>query len=241
MCAIPSQGASFGYHAGGWGKPPVDETGRPLYGDVFGTQLHEAQPLEDDDQIENQTWGELESEESEEESEVRSQYCIWTPLCRTRLSRTVSRSPWLKSTPAISNFGYVPKKHSSTSVRKCSQGTSWQDVLKAEKCIDVFAVTKAKSDWLDLPLRMQKETSCRHLLIFGIKLLLQKFDVNLAISNPRYLELFLDTLESSRWRGSTVVLPNCQGTNDSCLVVRTDTLIRKNPRFLIRVLPNRWG
>jgi len=27
---------SFGYHAGGWGKPPVDEFGRPLYGDVFG-------------------------------------------------------------------------------------------------------------------------------------------------------------------------------------------------------------
>jgi len=29
-------GCSFGYHAGGWGKPPVDEFGRPLYGDVFG-------------------------------------------------------------------------------------------------------------------------------------------------------------------------------------------------------------
>jgi hypothetical protein len=23
-------------HPGGWGKPPVDEYGRPLYGDVFG-------------------------------------------------------------------------------------------------------------------------------------------------------------------------------------------------------------
>lgn len=29
-------GASFGYHAGGWGKPPVDSTGHALYGDVFG-------------------------------------------------------------------------------------------------------------------------------------------------------------------------------------------------------------
>ena len=35
------QGCSFGYHAGGWGKPPVDETGKPLYGDVFGQNLHE--------------------------------------------------------------------------------------------------------------------------------------------------------------------------------------------------------
>ena len=37
------QGCSFGYHAGGWGKPPVDETGKPLYGDVFGTNAAEFQ------------------------------------------------------------------------------------------------------------------------------------------------------------------------------------------------------
>lgn len=30
------EGSSFGYHPGGWGKPPVDENGVPLYGDVFG-------------------------------------------------------------------------------------------------------------------------------------------------------------------------------------------------------------
>jgi hypothetical protein len=29
-------GAEFGYHPGGWGKPPVDHHGHPLYGDVFG-------------------------------------------------------------------------------------------------------------------------------------------------------------------------------------------------------------
>ncbi len=37
------QGCAFGYHAGGWGKPPVDENGKPLYGDVFGTQSAEFQ------------------------------------------------------------------------------------------------------------------------------------------------------------------------------------------------------
>ncbi|OIT28510.1 hypothetical protein A4A49_55933 [Nicotiana attenuata] len=36
-------GAKFGYHPGGWGKPPVDEYGRPLYGDVFGV-LQQDQP-----------------------------------------------------------------------------------------------------------------------------------------------------------------------------------------------------
>ena len=30
-------GAKFGYRPDEWGKPPVDEYGRPLYGDVFGT------------------------------------------------------------------------------------------------------------------------------------------------------------------------------------------------------------
>ena len=64
--------------------------------------------------------------------------------------------------------------------------------------IDVFTVTKAKSDWLDLPLQMQKATSCRYLLILGIKLLPQKFEANLAISNPSYLKLFLETHESLR-------------------------------------------
>ena len=37
-CNVHLQGCSFGYHAGGWGKPPVDENGKPLYGDVFGVQ-----------------------------------------------------------------------------------------------------------------------------------------------------------------------------------------------------------
>lgn len=39
---IPA-GGQFGYHPGGWGKPPVDEEGRPIYGDVFGEQLDEAE------------------------------------------------------------------------------------------------------------------------------------------------------------------------------------------------------
>jgi len=38
-----AQTCSFGYHAGGWGKPPVDESGKPLYGDVFGPAVQEAQ------------------------------------------------------------------------------------------------------------------------------------------------------------------------------------------------------
>eukprot|EP00048_Salpingoeca_helianthica_P016006 m.229893 g.229893 ORF g.229893 m.229893 type:complete len:590 (-) comp17867_c0_seq1:25-1794(-) len=69
-------GASFGYHPGGWGKPPVDEFGRPLYGDVFAAATSAAR-LEDrnlDANIDKTLWGQLtlvedysSSEEEEEE------------------------------------------------------------------------------------------------------------------------------------------------------------------------------
>lgn len=62
------EGCSFGYHAGGWGKPPVDEMGKPLYGDVFGSTANNADDLHEDASVERTMWGELESE-SEEESE----------------------------------------------------------------------------------------------------------------------------------------------------------------------------
>ncbi|TMW54867.1 hypothetical protein DOY81_000100 [Sarcophaga bullata] len=62
------EGCSFGYHAGGWGKPPVDENGKPLYGDVFGTNVIDIDNGIDEGDIERNQWGELESE-SEESSE----------------------------------------------------------------------------------------------------------------------------------------------------------------------------
>lgn len=63
------EGCCFGYHAGGWGKPPVDENGRPLYGDVFGTtHLDNDSGLGDED-IDKALWGELESESEESDDE----------------------------------------------------------------------------------------------------------------------------------------------------------------------------
>lgn len=65
------EGCSFGYHAGGWGKPPVDESGKPLYGDVFGTLGTIATSEGEDEEVDRTMWGELESEseESDEEEE----------------------------------------------------------------------------------------------------------------------------------------------------------------------------
>lgn len=65
-------GCAFGYHAGGWGKPPVDEAGKPLYGDVFGH--HALGPDDGEDQdIDRTMWGELESESEEESEEEESE------------------------------------------------------------------------------------------------------------------------------------------------------------------------
>ena len=36
VCLISLFRAQWGFHPGGWGKPPLDEYNRPLYGDVFG-------------------------------------------------------------------------------------------------------------------------------------------------------------------------------------------------------------
>ncbi|KAJ5603553.1 hypothetical protein N7537_006509 [Penicillium hordei] len=72
--APPPPGASWGYHPGGYGKPPVDEHNRPLFGgDIFGI-LQPQQHAQQGEPIEKDLWGELhESEESEEESEAEEE------------------------------------------------------------------------------------------------------------------------------------------------------------------------
>ena len=74
-------GAQFGYHPGGWGKPPVDPLGRPIYGDAFGAGFVETNDATPYDLVlkKNAPWGALEdigesesegeSEEEEEEEE----------------------------------------------------------------------------------------------------------------------------------------------------------------------------
>lgn len=67
------EACAFGYHAGGWGKPPVDNIGKPIYGDVFGTQNKEIEPSVPEDDIDKTLWGELESESEEESSDEESE------------------------------------------------------------------------------------------------------------------------------------------------------------------------
>lgn len=54
----------YSYQPGGWGKPPVDEQGNPLYGDVFG--VNEEEEDQDAEPIDRTKWGELVESEEEE-------------------------------------------------------------------------------------------------------------------------------------------------------------------------------
>ncbi|RPD66578.1 DUF382-domain-containing protein [Lentinus tigrinus ALCF2SS1-7] len=62
------EGAQWGFHPGGWGKPPLDEYNRPLYGDVFGV-LPKNTDADMGEPVDRNLWGELEPEEEEEEEE----------------------------------------------------------------------------------------------------------------------------------------------------------------------------
>lgn len=64
------EGAMWGFHPGGWGKPPVDEHGRPLYGDVFGVAPQQHPSYEQyGEPVEKTLWGELEPDKDEDEEE----------------------------------------------------------------------------------------------------------------------------------------------------------------------------
>ncbi|KAJ2007276.1 hypothetical protein H4R26_000869 [Coemansia thaxteri] len=71
---IPS-GAQWGYHPGGWGRPPVDETGHPLYGDVFAAPAPDAPQAHasySSDGV-KMYWGDLEADESSEDEDEESE------------------------------------------------------------------------------------------------------------------------------------------------------------------------
>lgn len=62
------EGAQWGFHPGGWGRPPIDESGKPIYGDVFGEQGAEQHDTFVQDPPRRELWGELGAEEDELES-----------------------------------------------------------------------------------------------------------------------------------------------------------------------------
>lgn len=79
---IPSS-AQWGFHPGGYGKPPLDENNQPLYGDVFGQQVVKrsteidrtlwGQPGEDEESSEDEDDEDEEEEAEDEEDDEEGQ------------------------------------------------------------------------------------------------------------------------------------------------------------------------
>merc|ERR1740121_460373 len=95
------QGAEYGYHPGGWGKPPVDEFGNPLYGDW--RQQENAPPPAPEDQI---LWGEVDDDYDEDDDDEEMQdkaEGTATPMLGTATPLVGSGS----ATPVVSMEGGV--------------------------------------------------------------------------------------------------------------------------------------
>ena len=64
------KGAQWGFHPGGWGRPPLHESGQPLYGDVFHEHTDPSEAIRNSyDPIERQEFGEIMPDEDDEEDE----------------------------------------------------------------------------------------------------------------------------------------------------------------------------
>jgi splicing factor 3B subunit 2 len=67
------QGAQWGYQPGGYGKPPVDEKGDPIYGDVYGLSQQAKKKKLLGAPVEKTPWGEIQDYEEDEEEDEEEQ------------------------------------------------------------------------------------------------------------------------------------------------------------------------
>jgi splicing factor 3B subunit 2 len=96
---IPA-GAEYGYHPGGWGKPPVDEFGNPLYGDWKAEQ---ERPTAPEDLV---LWGEIDDfddDDDDDDDGVDGKDGTATPMLGTATPLVGTGS----ATPVVSMDGGV--------------------------------------------------------------------------------------------------------------------------------------
>lgn len=141
--APPPPGAMWGYHPGGYGKPPVDEHNRPLYGgDIFGVLQQTQQNGQQGEPVEKDLWGELqppeeeeEEEESEEEEEEEEEEedigaGLQTPSGTETPSGTVSAVPTeYGGTESIAGEFDVRKHHRGTETEESTHPRSAYQVI----------------------------------------------------------------------------------------------------------------
>lgn len=98
-------GCQYGNHAEGWGRPPVDEQGRPIYGDVFGVYVEEKATQKVNPE-EVPLWGELppptyNEADSEEEQEQEVPHEDYPPVEKEEGEEMVSVIPGSNAPAAV--------------------------------------------------------------------------------------------------------------------------------------------
>jgi splicing factor 3B subunit 2 len=124
-------GADWGYHPGGYGKPPVDEFNRPLYGgDLIGV-LQNQQNQQMGEPVEKSLWGELQEQEEEEESEEEESDEEEDEDEDEEESRAGQQTPGgLKST-VPQEFSGIESVGADFSLRKAKRGTETEEAPRA--------------------------------------------------------------------------------------------------------------
>lgn len=136
--APPPPGAMWGYHPGGYGKPPVDEHNRPLYGgDIFGV-LQPQQNIQQGEPVEKDLWGELQaSEESEEESEEEEEEDE-EEAEEAEEEDTGTHSPSGMASAVPSELGGTESVSGEFDVRKHHRGTETEESIHLRSAYQVI-------------------------------------------------------------------------------------------------------
>ncbi|KAL9609734.1 MAG: hypothetical protein Q9167_005523 [Letrouitia subvulpina] len=146
--APPPPGGQWGFHPGGYGKPPVDEYNRPLYGgDIFGV-LQPQQNAQLGEPVEKTLWGELqepeeESEEAESEDEVEDEGPVEDTGAGIQTPSGLETPGGIAST-VPSEFGGVENVPSEFDLRKRRKGADMEESTYPRTAYQVLPEQQAK-------------------------------------------------------------------------------------------------
>ena len=144
--APPPPGASWGFHPGGYGKPPLDEYNRPLYGgDVFGVlQTQQNQQL--GEPVEKTLWGELQEpeEESEEEESDKEEEDEEEGVGAGLQTPSGMETPGGMASTVPSEFGGAESISGEFNLRKQKRGTETEESTHPRSAYQVLPEQQAR-------------------------------------------------------------------------------------------------
>lgn len=145
--APPPPGGAWGFHPGGYGKPPVDEFNRPLYGgDIFGVLQPQANN-QAGEPIERTLWGELQPPEDEDEEEEEEESDEEEDGQEEDISGGLETPSGLETPGGMAST--VPSEYGADigefDIRKQRRGTDTEDSSAPRSAYTVIGERKARS------------------------------------------------------------------------------------------------